>query len=154
MECASPFIVSAGVDFRTILTREFAIQPVASPPGSTTTINEFVLTSKSSFHPLPIGIVSARLCEPNEAVSLHLSLGMAGNFNSQNAGGSSAEFLVGPSIALFRTMFFTPGLHIGKKSILGDRFVLGNPAPPNITTPPLQTGYTTGFGFAITFTKP
>jgi hypothetical protein len=154
MECASPFNVSAGVEFSAIPTREFAIQPVATPPGSTTTTNEFVLTSKSNFHPLPIGMVSTRLCEPNEFVSFHLSFGVSGNFNSQNAGGSSAEFLIGPSIAFFRTMFLTPGLHIGKKSMLGDGFVLGDPVPPNITTPPIQTGYRAGFGFAITFTKP
>lgn len=154
MECASPFNVSAGVAFSTIPAREFAIEPVATPPGSTTTTNEFVLKSNSTFHPLPIGVISARLCEPNEWLSFHVSLGLAGNFNSQSAGGSSAEFLFGPSIALFRTMFLTPGLHIGKKASLGDGFVLSNPAPPNVTTPPIQTSYTTGFGFAITFTKP
>jgi len=154
MECASPFNVSAGVAFSTIPDRQFAIEPVATPPGSTTTTNEFVLKSNSTFHPLPIGVVSARLCEPNEWLSFHASFGLAGNFNSQNAGGSSAEFLFGPSIALFRTMFLTPGLHIGKKASLGDGFVLGNPAPPNVTTPPIQSSYTTGFGFAITFTKP
>jgi hypothetical protein len=154
MMCASPFNVSAGVAFSTIPSREFAIEPVATPPGSTTTTNEFVLQSNSSFHPLPIGMVSARLCEPNEKISFHLSLGVAGNFNSQSAGGSSAEFLIGPSIALFRTMFLTPGLHIGKKTTLGDGFVLGNPTPPNVTSAPIESSYTTGFGFAITFTKP
>jgi hypothetical protein len=154
VECASPFTVSAGVAFSTISNKQFGIQAVATPPGSTTTTNEFVLTSNSSFHPLPIGMVSARLCEPNEKVSFHLSLGLAGNFKSQSSGGSTAEFLVGPSIALFRTMFFTPGLHIGQQASLGGGFRLGDPVPTSITTPPLQTSYKVGFGFAITFTKP
>jgi hypothetical protein len=154
IECASPFTVSAGVEFSGIPTREFAIHPVAKPAGSTTTVNEFVLTSQSHVHPLPIGMVSARFSEVSENVSFHVSLGISGNFNSQNSGGSSAEFLIGPSIAIFRTMFLTPGLHIGKKSALGDGFVVGNPAPANVTSPPLSTAYTTGFGFAITFTKP
>lgn len=154
IECASPFTVSAGVEFSTVPAREFAIQPVATPPASTTTTNEFVRTAYSAFHPLPIGMVSARLCEPNEKVSFHLSFGLSGNLNSQNNGGSSAEFLIGPSIALFRTMFITPGLHIGRENLLADGFGLGNPVPPNITIVPTQSSYRPGFGLAITFTKP
>lgn len=154
IECASPFNVSAGVAFSTLPNKEFAIHPVATPPGSTTTTNEFVLTANSSFHPLALGMVSARLCEPNEKVAFHLSFGLAGNFKSQDAGGSSAEFLIGPSISLFRTMFITPGLHIGKKTVLGDGFTVGSPVPSNITTAPLQSSYKPAFGLAITFTKP
>ncbi len=159
MQCASPLTVSAGVAFSTIASNEFGIQPIGPPPAdSTTPTNVFVLTSSSSFHPLPIGLVSARFAEPNEKVSFHLSFGMAGNFNSQSAGGSSAEFLIGPSIALFRTMFFTAGVHIGKEAQLADDLKVGNTSgptvPAGITTPPLHTSYTAGFGFAITFTKP
>ena len=154
VECASPFNVSAGVAFSTIPDREYAIQPVATPPGSTTTTNQFALTADSSFHPLALGMVSARLCEPNEIIAFHLSFGLAGNFKSQNAGGSSAEFLIGPSISLFRTMFITPGLHIGRKTVLADGYTVGSPVPSNVTTPPLQSSYKPAFGLAITFTKP
>jgi hypothetical protein len=113
-----------------------------------------VYTTHSNFHPLPIAMVSARLCEPNEKISIHASFGLSGNFNSDSNGGSSAEFLFGPSIALFRTMFITPGLHIGRQASLADGFNVGNPAPPNVTTAPVQTSYKPGFGLAITFTKP
>jgi hypothetical protein len=154
VECASPFNVSAGVAFSAIPDREFAIQPVATPPGSTTTTNQFALTADSSFHPLAVGMVSARLCEPNETIAFHLSFGLAGNFKSQSAGGSTAEFLIGPSISLFRTMFITPGLYIGKKSTLADGFSVGSPVPSNVTTVPLQSSYKPAFGLAITFTKP
>jgi hypothetical protein len=154
IECASPFNVSAGVEFSTVPYNQFAIQPVATPPGSTTTTNEFVYTTHSNFHPLPIAMVSTRLYEPNEKFSIHASFGLSGNFNSDSNGGSSAEFLFGPSIALFRTMFITPGLHIGRESTLANGFSVGNPAPPNVTTPPVQISYKPGFGLAITFTKP
>jgi hypothetical protein len=154
VECTSPFTISAGVAFSTIGQTEYAIAPVATPPGSTTTTSEFVTTSKSNFHPLPIGMVHARLWEPNDWLSVHVSFGVAGNINSQNAGGSAAEFLIGPSVALFRTMFITPGLHIGRRVTLGDGFKVGDPVPPSITSPPLQTAYTPAFGVAITFTKP
>jgi hypothetical protein len=154
VECTSPFTVSAGVAFSTIGQKEYAIQPVASPPGSTTTTSEFVTTSTSSFHPLVIGMIHARLWELNDKVSFHASFGMAGNFNSQSAGGSAAEFLIGPSFSFFRTMFITPGLHIGRKVTLGDGFKVGDPVPTSITSPPLQNSYTPAFGVAITFTKP
>jgi hypothetical protein len=51
-------------------------------------------------------------------------------------------------------MFFTAGLHIGRKSELGDGFKVGEPAPPNVTTALVQTSYEPAFGIAITFTKP
>jgi hypothetical protein len=154
VECTSPFTISAGVAFSAIRQKEFAIQPVATPAGSTTTANEFVATNNSSFHPLAIGMVHARVWEPTETLAVHVSLGLAGNFQSQNSGGSSAAFLIGPSLSLFRTMFFTPGVLIAQKAQLGSGFMVGNPAPSNVTTPPLQTSYTAGFGIAITFTKP
>lgn len=154
IECASPFNVSAGVAFSGIPDQEYAIHPVATPKGSTTTTNQFVQTSDSIFHPVVIGMVSARLWEPCERVAVHASFGLAGSFKSQSAGGSSAEFLIGPSLSLFRTMFITPGLYIGKKTVLADGFTVGSPVPSNITTPPLQSSYKPAFGVAITFTKP
>jgi hypothetical protein len=154
VECTSPFTISAGVAFSTIQEHEFGIQAVATPPGSTTTTNQFVSTAKSAFHPLPIGMVHARLWEPSDFFSVHVSFGVAGNIRSQNSGGSDPEYLIGPSFALFRTMFLTPGLHLGREVKLGAGFKEGDPVPSNITTPPLQKSYKPAFGFAITFTKP
>jgi hypothetical protein len=154
VECTSPFTVSAGVAFSTLGEHQFAIQQVPATPPATGTVNRFVTTETSSFHPLPLGMIHARVWEFNEKVALHASFGMAGNFQSQSAGGSSAEFLIGPSISLFRTMFFTPGLHVGTKTSIGGGFNVGDVVPSNITTVPLQKSYTVGFGLAITFTKP
>lgn len=154
VECTSPFTVSAGIAFSTIRDREYAIQTVADPQGSTTTKSVFGAVSKSGVHPLPLGMVHARVWEPNEWLSLHASFGIAGNLQSQSSGGSGAEFLIGPSLALFRTMFFTPGLYLGRETSLGGGFREGDPVPSSITSPPLQTAFRTAFGFAITFTKP
>jgi hypothetical protein len=154
VECTSPFTVSAGVDFSTIEKHEFAIQASPATPPATGTVNKFVVTNNSGFHPVPLGMIHARLCEFNEKFALHASFGLAGNIQSQSAGGSSAEFLIGPSFSLFRTMFLTPGLHIGTKTTIGGGFNVGDTVPSNVTTVPLQKSYTTGFGFAITFTKP
>jgi hypothetical protein len=154
VECTSPFTVSAGVAFSTIEAHQFAIQASQATPPATGTVNKFVVTNNSNFHPLVLGMVHARFCELNERVAFHASFGLSGNFQSQSAGGSSAGFLIGPSMSLFRTMFFTPGLYIGTKTVIGGGFMVGDTVPSTITTVPLETSYTTGFGFAITFTKP
>ena len=73
------FRVKAGVDFSTIEKHEFAIQasPVTPPPTgtppATATVNKFVLTNNSRFHPLPLGMIHARLCEFNVRFALHLN---------------------------------------------------------------------------------
>lgn len=154
VECTSPFTMSAGVAFSTLAEREFGIQAVATPQGSTTTANQFVAVTKSSFHPLPIGMVHVRLWEPSEWFSLQAGFGVAGDIKSESAGGSDADFLIGPSFALFRTMFLTPGLHLGREVSLGGGYRLGDPVPSTVTTPPLQKSYKAAFGFAVTFTKP
>ncbi len=154
VECTSPFTISAGVAFTTLAEQEFGIQAVASPQGSTTTANQFVAVTKSAFHPLPIGMIHVRLWEPYEWFSLQAGFGVAGNIKSQSAGGSDADFLIGPSFALFRTMFLTPGLHLGREVSLGGGYRLGDPVPSSVTTPPLQKSYKAAFGFAVTFTKP
>jgi hypothetical protein len=151
--CSSPLSISAGVGFDTIGEKTFGVQAVANPAAPPPTINTFVITSQSSFHPVPIGMAHARLCEFGNTVSLHFSLGVAAGIKSQDAGGSSAEFLVGPSVAFYRSVFLTPGLYIGQTASLSG-FKVGDPVPSTITSPPLKTSYTTGFGFSITFTKP
>jgi hypothetical protein len=154
VECTSPFTVSAGVAFSSIPAHQFALQSTPATPPATGTVNEIVLTNNSNFHPLVIGMVHSRFYELNETVAFHASFGMSGNFQSQSAGGSSVGFLLGPSVSLFRTMFFTPGLYFGNKTIVGGGYNVGETVPSTVTTVPLETSYRPGFGFAITFTKP
>lgn len=150
VQCTSPLSISAGVAFDTIGENTFGIQPVAKGQS---TQNVFAITSQSSFHPVPLGMAHARLCEFGNTASLHFSFGVGAGIKSQDAGGSAAEFLVGPSLALFRSVFLTPGLYLGQTASLSG-FKVGDPVPSGVTSPPLKTSYTPGFGFAITFTKP
>jgi len=157
VECTLPFTISAGVAFSSLSQREFAIVPSKDPNNPNNVINKFESTATSSFHPLPLGMIHARVWEGGgrwQNLGLHASFGMAGNFRSQNSGGSDVEFLVGPSVSLFRAMFLTPGLHIGHKVSLGGGFNEGDIVPASITQPPLQKSYKLGFGLAITFAKP
>jgi len=149
LTCGSPFAVSVGVEFSTIRAQAFEIAP--SKSGG----NVYALSSNSAIHPLPIAIVHVRLAESaDHKFALHASAGVSGNLQGQNSGGSSAEFLLGPSVSFFRTMFITGGLHIGAKSSLAGGFSVGDAVPSGTTTPSLTKSYTVGFGFAITFAKP
>src|SRR5271157_3247212 len=130
MECASPFNVSAGVLLSTLTQREFGIQAVPNSPGSTNTTNRFVTTSDSSLSFQPIALISARLCEMSEKFALGAAFGIGANISSQNSSGSSgssASFLLGPTVGMFRAVYVTPGLYIGRQTILGGGFKVGDP---------------------------
>jgi hypothetical protein len=154
LTCASPFAVSAGIEFSTIPAREFGIIKSAGGANNTS-IDKFGLTSDSAVHPLPVALVHVRLWESmDHRFAFHASAGASGNIQGQSSGGSSAEFLTGGSLSFFRTMFISAGLHIGTKSILAGGFNVGDTVPSDISSVQVTKSYTTGVGFAITFTKP
>jgi hypothetical protein len=104
---------------------------------------------------MPIVMANVRLTDWHDHLfAFHGSFGVAGNFQSQSSGGSSADFLVGGSISLWRIMFLTAGVQIGTKPSLAGGFHVGDTVPSDITTVQVSKSYTAGFGFAITFTKP
>jgi hypothetical protein len=152
--CSSPFAISAGAAFSTIRNRQFAILK-SLPPSGTTSINTFGTTSDSRVNPYPIAIAHARLREwIDKRYGLHFSFGVGANIKGDNSGGSSPEFLTGLSISFLRTIFVTGGLDVGKQSKLVGGFQVGGTVPTDITSPPVSSSYTAGFGFAISFTKP
>jgi hypothetical protein len=153
--CASPFSISGGVAFSFIEQREFAIVQSPTSPGATTTVNKFGFASRSTVHPLPLAMAHLRFYEwDKHRYALHATFGVAANIQGTNAGGSNAEYLPGLSFSLFRTMYLTVGIHIGKQASLAGGFNVGDTVPSGITSPPIQTSSKTGAGFAITFTKP
>ena len=152
--CSSPFAVSAGVEFSTIPKREFAI--VQSPGDTAGTVkNTFGLLGESNFHPLPLALTHYRLHEwKNHVYGAHFSAGASGNLQGQSSGGSSAEFIVGPSFSFARAIFLTGGAHIGTESSIAGGFHVGDTVPAGVTTIQVRKDYVPGFGFAITFSKP
>ena len=101
-----------------------------------------------------MAMAHARLWEPNKVVAVHMSFGIGVNARSQASGGSSPEFLIGPSISLFRTVFFSGGVEIGRSTSLAGGFHPNDVVPSDITAAQIATSYTTRWGFAVTFTKP
>jgi hypothetical protein len=150
VNCASPFTISAGVEFRFLANNTFGLVP----SGSSGT-NVFGITDESKTAPLPIGMVHTRLLETaNHKIALHASFGAAAHVQSSSSGGSGAEFLTGLSVSLLRTMYITPGWHIGKVAYLAGGYKVGDTVPAGVTTAPVESKYEHGFGLAITFTKP
>ena len=154
VKCSSPFSVSAGVAFSLIEQREFAIQPTPPPPESDTPINKFGYSSRSNVNPAPMAMAHMRLHDwDKHRYALHASFGVGVNVQGTNGGGSSAEYLPGVSLSLFRTMYLTAGVSIAKQADLAG-FAVNTDVPATVTAPPIRTSYKAGAGFAITFTKP
>ena len=155
VECGSPFSISAGVGFSTILDREFALVKSAPASGQTQSVLRFGESTHSRVHPLPLAVVHARFREwADHRYAAHASFGVAANIKGQNSGGSNAEYLAGLSFSFFRTLYLTGGLHIGQSAELGGGFKVGDLVPTDVTEAPIQKSYKAGFGFAVTFTKP
>jgi len=151
--CTTPFSITGGIAFSLIEQKEFAIIKSAGP--NNTSVNKFGTLNSSQVHPMPMAMVHARLGDWGQhKYAFHASTGVAGNIQGKDSGGSSAEFLLGPSISFWRTMYLSLGLHIGTKTELAGGFREGDLVPPDITTVQVKKSYTTGLGFAITFTKP
>ncbi len=158
VECTTPFSLSAGVVFSTVPDNQYAVAavPVGPPTGITpaATAPTIVQTSNSTFHPLPLAMVNARLYEWSDWGAVYASFGIAANTRNQSAGGSTAEYVLGPSVGLFRYFLFTPGVYFGSKATVGNGYAVGSVVPTSVTTVPVMTNYKLSFGFAITFTKP
>jgi hypothetical protein len=153
--CGSPFSLSAGVGLSFVQQREFAIVQSATAPGATTTVNKFGYSSLSSVNPVPLAMAHLRIVDwGDHRYAVHASFGVAANVQGTNSGGSSAGYVPGISLSLFRTMYITGAAYIGKQGSLAGGFKVGDVVPTNITTPPVQSSYKAGFGLAITFTKP
>jgi hypothetical protein len=153
--CTTPIAVSGGVEVSGVRDQEYQIVKSAPPTGSTTSVSKFGYTNNSPVHSLPIVMAHARLGESASGkVAVHMSVGVSGNLQGQSSGGSSAEFLVGPSLSLFRTMFFTAGAHIGYQSLLAGGFNVGDTVPTDITAPQVYKSALVRYGIAITFGKP
>jgi hypothetical protein len=154
--CASRISISAGAGFSTILQKGFAIVKSAGGPNGAS-VNKFGALSDSRFNPMPMALANVRLFESQgHLVAVHASVGVAGNLQGQASGGSSAAFLLGPSLSFARAVFLTVGLHIGTKDELAGGFKENDPVPSDITTiqGQVKRSYTRGFGFAISFSKP
>ncbi len=150
VSCSSPFVVSAGVEFSFLKNNTFGLIP-----SGTMGTNQFGVTNTATISPIPLGMVHGRLWESaDHMVGAYVGFGVGAHVQDAAAGGAAAEYLAGVGIGLFHTIFLTPGWHLGKVAALNGGYKLGDIVPTAVTTVPVKSSYASGFGLAITFTKP
>jgi hypothetical protein len=153
--CSSPLSVSAGFGFSFVDEREFVFVPstkmVTGENGQTSevVINRFGFKNRSSFRTLPVLLLNTRIYENSDLFAVHFSGGAAVDVKT-GEGGTDLEYIVGPSFSFMRTLFITPGLHIGRVPTLAGGFKLDQEVPQGISEPPIEKAWKTGF--VVTFT--
>lgn len=153
--CSSPLSISAGFGFSSIDEREFVFVPstksvTANGQTTQTVVNRFGFRNKSAFRTLPVLLLNTRIWEPNDTLALHLSTGAAVDVKT-GQGGTDLEYIVGPSISFWRSLFITPGLHIGRVPKLAGGFELDQEVPSGIADPPIEKAWKTGFVTTFTY---
>ena len=150
VSCSSPFVLSAGVEFSFLKNNTFGLVP-----SGTAGANQFGVTNTANISPIPLGMVHGKLWESaDHRVGAYFGFGVGAHAQDAAAGGAAAEYLAGVGIGLFHTIFLTPGWHLGKVAALNGGYKLGDTVPAAVTTVPVKSSYASGFGLAITFTKP
>lgn len=156
VECTTPLSVSAGFGFSSITERDFAFvkstkpgtndmgQPIEVP------ISRFGFTNRSSFRTLPAVLLNTRLYDFNDTFAIHASMGAAVDIKTGDTG-TDVEFIVGPSISFKRTLFITPGLHIGRVPTLAGGFNVDDEVPTGVEEPPIEKSWKKGFAVTFTF---
>lgn len=153
--CSSPLSVSAGFGFSNIDEREFVLVPstktvTANGQTTQTVISRFGFKNKSAFRTLPVLLLNTRVWEPNDTFALHLSTGAAVDVKT-GQGGTDLEYIVGPSFSFWRSLFITPGLHIGRVNKLAGGFELDQEVPTGISEPPIEKTWKKGFVTTFTY---
>ena len=153
--CSSPLSVSAGFGFSNIDEKEFVFVPstksvTANGQTTQTVISRFGFRNKSAFRTLPVLLLNTRVWEPNDTFAVHISTGAAVDIKT-GQGGTDLEYIVGQSISLWRSLFITPGLHIGRVNKLAGGFELDQEVPTGISEPPIEKAWKKGFVTTFTY---
>jgi hypothetical protein len=152
VECTSPLSISGGFGFSSIDEMEFVF--VQSKPDAASTsqapVNRFGFKNRSSFRMLPVLLLNTRLWESDDTFAVHASVGAAVDIKTGQTG-TDIEFIVGPSLSFKRTLFITPGLHVGRVPTLTGGFNLGDVVPTGVSSPPVEKAWRKGFVITFTF---
>ncbi|MDX6444292.1 MAG: hypothetical protein QOH71_1366 [Blastocatellia bacterium] len=115
-------------------------------------VNIVGLKRTSSTRLLPLLMLHARIYDTKSSFidGIHFSVGLTAKPNSE---GTSAEFLLGPSISLIEgRMFFTAGGYLGRKQELQGNLTPGSQIPKDFGDAlPISEHYVWKPGFAITY---
>ncbi len=95
---------------------------------------------------LPIVLLNCRLVGKG-VFDLHAAVGVTAKFDDK---GTDVEVLIGPSLSLWRKLFFTVGAYAGHQQTLDGRFYIGAPVPATVTdlSPTKQLKWSPGFALS------
>jgi hypothetical protein len=150
--CSSPFSISGGFGFSTIDESSIGFQTSNKTDSTGKAQSVFGHDAQSNYRPIPLLLLNTRVWEPNGRFSVHLSGGAAVDVKT-GAGGADLEYVLGPSFAYRRSIFITPGLHIGRVGILSpdSGFKIGDVVPTDLSAPPIQKTWKSAFVLAFTW---
>jgi hypothetical protein len=150
--CSSPFVVSGGFGFSSIDESSIVFQSSSKTDSSGKAQSVFGFEGHSNYRPIPLLLLNVRVWEPSDLFSFHISGGAAVDIKTGSTG-TDVEYVLGPSVAIRRSLFLTPGLHFGRVGILSPEsgFKIGDVVPSGLSTPPIQKSWKKAFVFAFTW---
>ena len=155
VECTTPLSISGGIGFSSINEKDIAFvqskKETTDADGQTTTtaVNQFGVENQSDVRTVPLLLLNTRIIEKG-GFGLHASAGTAVDIKTGEAG-TDIEFVFGPSVSLWRSLFLTLGWHRGRAAELAGGFEIGQEVPSSVSAPPLQKSWQDGFVFAFTY---
>src|ERR1019366_4968185 len=158
--CYAPLSLSGGIGFNSLAERTFQL---VTPPGTSTTTtgtttpaSTIQYDKNSSFQVAPLLLLHVRICNLQDWGALHASFGAGVSIPASGSGttsgtGAQPAYLGGLSVSLRDRVYFTAGPFFGRTNTLAHGYSIGSSLPSGVTTIPLQTKFSAGFGVAVTF---
>jgi hypothetical protein len=149
------------IGFSTLAERTYQlVTPAASASstttGTTTPASTIQYDKNSSFQNAPLLLLHVRLCNLQDWGALHVSFGAGVTIPASGSGttsgtGSQPTYLGGLSVPIRDKLYFTAGRIFGRTNTLANGYLIGSSLPSGVTTVPLETKFSAGFGVAVTF---
>jgi hypothetical protein len=156
--CYAPLSLSGGIGFNSLAERTYQlVTPAgATPAGGTAPPSTIQYDKNSNFQIAPLLLLNVRLCNLQDWGALHASFGAGVSIPASGSGttsgtGSQATYLGGLSVSLRDKVYFTLGPFFGRTNTLASGYSIGSSLPSGVTTIPLQTKFSAGFGVAVTY---
>jgi hypothetical protein len=147
--CSSPLSIGAGFGFSTV--HEHQLSFVQSLNASNQVGSVFGFSARSNFTPVPVLLLNTRVHEWNDNWALHVSNGAVAVIQTGVTAGTAIQYVSGVSVSYKRSLFVTGGFQAGRVQHLAGGFVIGQPVPPGISTPPVENRWSPGFVLTFTY---
>lgn len=147
------FSLSLGPIISTLPSRTYNLQKALVPPGSSTSLDVLSVGNKKNINILGAALLNYHLPRmswlPRE-MGLAISAGPVYTLGS-TPGVSALGLFVGPTMHVNRSIFITPGLHVGQFADFPEGFAPGTPIPNQFGALHPVTRTTAHFAIGLTY---